>query len=698
MAVYWMTVSGAFHSIDEHSVFTVSRNLIYHARFDQSTLFWGTPYDEQARIGVDGELYAKYGIGHSLLVSVWIMLTRLIPDAGLASSAMLINSIATALTAFFLVLTAARLNYSHQVGISLGLFYGLATYAWIYAKTMFSEPLVALGWIVLVWLLLGQTTRLRVLIAGGVMAATISIRPVAILMALPFILLFWDRRPNELVRRLLAYGLPIVLVVLGLLAFNWQRFGDPFQFGYSETFNGSLLRGLNGFLFSLDRSIFLFAPPLIAIFWSFPMFVRQHHSLGWKLLVISGVTIVLYALWPVFWGGPVWGPRYLLPVLPLLMLLTLPAIDRFWTARDWSRWVMGLLVMLGVAIQLPGVIWNPLPATQHLGQRYPLWLLRPQQAWLDMAWLHARPQGLLLSMANMFLASIALLRPRRWMVVTAGVSLMLSSVVLFSWLGQTKFGYPERPAYLSTLARLKESGRLGDALLLNPALYQSPLNQLVWFLNAPDAYTPFFGVYRLPIGEDQPTIARVEHLLRTYSRLWLLTEGMRPGDVNSTTERALVDRAFFAGTEWLEDGFRLSLFEAPQPIVVHGSSGVLLGDVAILESWALSWTDNKPQSLLVVLNWQPIRTSSVPLNSFVQALDAQTGILQAVWDGTPQAGFAPVTAWQPYQPVTERIALMLPNENRPLRLRLIAGLYDPTTGQRLTTLDGTDHVTLTTWP
>jgi len=200
MAVYWMTVSGAFHSIDEHSVFTVSRNLIYHARFDQSTLFWGTPYDEQARIGVDGELYAKYGIGHSLLVSVWIMLTRLIPDAGLASSAMLINSIATALTAFFLVLTAARLNYSHQVGISLGLFYGLATYAWIYAKTMFSEPLVALGWIVLVWLLLGQTTRLRVLIAGGVMAATISIRPVAILMALPFILLFWDRRPNELVR------------------------------------------------------------------------------------------------------------------------------------------------------------------------------------------------------------------------------------------------------------------------------------------------------------------------------------------------------------------------------------------------------------------------------------------------------------------------------------------------------------------
>ncbi len=558
-AIYWLTASGAFHSIDEQAVFAVSRNLVYHGRVDESTLFWGSPYDEQARVGLDGELYSKYGIGHSLLVAAPVALARLIPGAGLASSAMLLNSLATALTAFFLILSAARLGYSQRASVTAGLLYGLATYAWVYAKTMFSEPLVALGWMILVWLLLGEINGRRALLAGVAMAATVAIRPASILLALPFALLLWDRRPAVLLRRLLWYGLPIALTGLALLAFNWQRFGDPLQFGYSETFNGSLLAGLAGFLWSPDRSIFLFAPPLLALFWAFPAFIRSHGALGWRLLAIAAFTVVLYAFWPVFWGGPVWGPRYVLPVLPLLLLLTLPAVERAWQERGWPRWAMATLAVLGVAIQLPAVIWNPLPETQRLGQRYPLWLLRPQAAWLDVAWLHGRPQGLLLAGASALLALAALLRPRRWLVAAAGVGLALASVLLLGWLGQSQFGYPERPAYASTLARL-DAAQIGletppaaaatrpmDALLLNPAPYQNPLEQLVWFLNAPEARTAFYGLYRLPAGEEQPSTARVERLLQSYPRLWLLTEGVGPGDPASTTERALADRAFFAG-------------------------------------------------------------------------------------------------------------------------------------------------------
>lgn len=697
-AVYWLTASGAFHSIDEQAVFAVSRNLVYHGRVDESVLFWGAPYDEQARVGLDGELYSKYGIGHSLLVVVPIVVARLIPGAGLASSAMLLNGLATALTAYFLILAAARQGYSSQASLTVGLLYGLATFAWVYAKTMFSEPLVALGWMILVWLLLGEIDGRRALLAGVAMAATIAIRPASIVLALPFGLLLWDRRPGVLLRRLMWYSLPIALTALALLAYNWRRFGDPLQFGYSETFNGSITAGLAGFLFSLDRSIFLFAPPVVALFWGFPAFVRKHRGLGWMLLVIALFNTLLYALWPVFWGGPVWGPRYLLPMLPLLILLVTPAIERAWREQGWPRWSMVFLAVLGVAMQLPAVIWNPLPETQQLGQRYPLWTLRPRAAWLDVAWLHGKPQGLALAAASGLLALAALLHPRRWMVVTAAASIALASVVLLGWLGATQFGYPERPAYRSALARLEASGLDDQALLLNPAPYQAPLDQVVWFLNAAEARDPFFGLYRLPPHEAQPSTARVEHLLRSYRRLWLLTEGVGPGDPSSTTERDLVERAFFAGSEWLEDGFRLSLFEAPLPTVKSDEPTVALDKVAVLESWDLAWSADDPALLQVTLRWRALQPVSAPLNRFVQALDAQSGLLLAGQDGTPQAGFAPVTGWEPGRLVEERVALRLPAAGPLPPLRLIAGLYDPVTGQRLVTADGADHVALTTWP
>jgi hypothetical protein len=124
---------------------------------------------------------------------------------------------------------------------------------------------------------------------------------------------------------------------------------------------------------------------------------------------------------------------------------------------------------------------------------------------------------------------------------------------------------------------------------------------------------------------------------------------------------------------------------------------VALGNVAVLEGWQLLRSDANPNSWQVALRWQPVQPSAVLLNSFVQALDPQTGALLAAWDGTPQAGFAPTTGWQPGQAVEERVVLTLPGDGPPSSVRLIAGLYDPTTGERLTTPDGADTIDLTVW-
>ena len=695
LAIYWLTASGSFHSVDEHVVFATARNLAYHGRVDQSLLFWGSPYDGLGWMGTDGELYSKYGIGHSALVVPAIMLARVIPGAGLANTTMMLNMVATALVAFFLILTAGNLGYSSRSSVSVGLLYGLATFSWVYAKTMFSEPMVALGWIVVVWLVAPQVTRRRALLAGIALAITISIRPAMVLAAIPFCLLVWERKPRESAWRLAAFLLPVAIVSFGLLAFNWQRFGDPFQFGYSESFNGSIEAGVTGFLLSLDRSILIFAPPIVGLLWSVPGFIRQHSSLGWKLLVISGSIFLLYSMWPVFWGGPVWGPRYLLPILPLLMILLLPAIERAWVQRGWPRIAMIVLTFAGLAIQLPGVIWNSLGMAQTLGQRYPLWLLRPQEKWLDVAWLRARPEALLVATAMALLALAALRWPRRRLLGLAVASTVLGSVLLVRMLGQSWSMQNDLPGYTSTLSHLSAEGRPRDGLVLNPAPYQSPLEILTWFMNQPEIEVPFYGIYRLPVGEDAPSSERAEHLLRQHPRLWLLTEGVQPGDPNSTTERHLLDRAVLAGSWWQGGGHRLTLFEALGPPLVTGEANTPLDEAVILESWEVGRPSGNPASFQLSIRWRTLGPTQDPLHFFAQALD-ENGTLIAGWDGAPGGGFAPSMGWEVGGSVKDRVALRMPDNWQPGPLRLVAGMYNTTTGERLRSPVGSDAVFLVT--
>jgi hypothetical protein len=52
-------------------------------------------------------------------------------------------------------------------------------------------------------------------------------------------------------------------------------------------------------------------------------------------------------------GGRSYGPRYLVPVVPLLML-SLVAVNRW--HRISSRWQAALLLLFSIAVQIPGVV------------------------------------------------------------------------------------------------------------------------------------------------------------------------------------------------------------------------------------------------------------------------------------------------------------------------------------------------------
>jgi hypothetical protein len=153
-------------------------------------------------------------------------------------------------------------------------------------------------------------------------------------------------------------------VVLGFLpaaaawcAFNIYRFGSPLDAGYLRDrvpqFGSSIATGLYGLLFSPTASLLVYCP--IAIVAIAALFVLAARDRAAAILLGGSVVVLLlfYAQLGNWMGGRSYGPRYLLPTVPLLML-ALVAVNRWHFVS--SRWEAAVMLAISLAVQIPGVI------------------------------------------------------------------------------------------------------------------------------------------------------------------------------------------------------------------------------------------------------------------------------------------------------------------------------------------------------
>ncbi len=98
-------------------------------------------------------------------------------------------------------------------------------------------------------------------------------------------------------------------------------------------------------------------------------------------------------------------------------------------------------------------------------------------------------------------------------------------------------------------------------------------------------------------------------------------------------------------------------------------------------------------ALPVTFYWQAGAEMNVDYTVFVQLLSS-AGQVVAQRDLPPQAGAAPTTTWLPGEIVTDPYTLSLPADLQPGSYRLITGLYNAATGQRLPASSGGDFVEL----
>ncbi len=295
-------------------------------------------------------------------------------------------AIPAALLGVLLYDTQLRLGYSPRLSLLVTLIFGLATPAFAYGGMLFSHQLSAFllfasfylafayepkrlpsGWMTVCGLLLGWAVIAEypnVLIAAGIG------------------IYIWQRQGGWRVPFWLALGalLPGVL----LMAYDYAIFGTvlPVGYQYSPLYTqeggaheiGLLsltyphLDALWGITFGSLRGLFFLSPILLLAVGGFYVMFRSGKRAEWWLSVWAVLSFLLFngssAMWQ---GGFAVGPRYLLPMLPFLMLGLAPA----WAACEKSRVGRVGLVILSAWSLL--AVWIETIG----GQSFPDWTPNP---------------------------------------------------------------------------------------------------------------------------------------------------------------------------------------------------------------------------------------------------------------------------------------------------------------------------------
>jgi mannosyltransferase len=160
-------------------------------------------------------------------------------------------------------------------------------------------------------------------------------------------------------------------------------------------------------------------------------------------------------------------------------------------------------------------------------------------------------------------------------------------------------------------------------------------------------------------------------------------------DPNGVVNAWLADHAFRAESRWY-GGVELVVYELGSVGAPLRAINARFGDALLLERAAVSSLNvSSGDAVRIELHWRVVAPPGRDLMIFVHLLDSNNRIV-AQHDGPPSS--VPTTAWQPDETRRSRAAVLLPSGVPRATYRLLIGVYDPQTGERLRLEDGRDGV------
>jgi hypothetical protein len=739
---YLLTYTGVMQSSDGLSMFATVESMVRRGEVDTNQLLWMGL--QQGSFGPDGDLYSRKGPGMTLLALPLVWLGQQWSALGLVQMALLLNPLLTAWTGGLLYRAIIRLGWSRFVAVVTALAFGLATLAWPYTQTFFSDPVAMWGLFSAFYgiLAFSQSRRKRYLFLGGLawglayLARSINLITLPVyVFALAAVIGDWrleirdwrlsrspipdPRSPISTLQSLLSthlrewiiFGLPILAAGIFSLWWNWLRYGNVWESGYleSESFSANWFFGLYGLLIGPARGLLWYSPVILLVGLGIAPLWR---SARWLLLTCLGIALiylVLYARWYMWHGGYSWGPRFLVPILPFVMLISAPAWHQIYEARRWGGWGQvgaALLLILSLSVQWLGLL-IPFSLVQNWLEQTVTPLFAPitftqwRYSPLVVQWRYLVEENLHFAWwqsGNVLNAS-----GPDWMAL----GLVMGGLLVGGWLLARQVQNAQdqgdlMPIWIYGAALLLVT--LGVLVRYQPVLsgaatveiarqidtYEQPEDAILFlrplesqqFANAYHGSLPVYGLFPMD-ALDADADAQLAALSQQYRRLWVIPDFALPD--RSGWERTLRGDTFLLFDESFGvDSRRLALYAFPhaQPLTETGI-GVELGAPAWVRLNGYGYTqDSAPgEELLLALEWESLQRVDKNYQVFIHLLNAGKEQV-AQRDGQPVLWLRPTSTWQPGERILDRYGLLLPPDLPTGNYWLSVGLYDPATGER----------------
>lgn len=673
LGLYALVYVGQTHSKDEDWMLSAASTFVRHGELHIESVAaneWGSSVFETEILrafGPDGAAYTKKGLLPTIAMMPFIFISDVLPRFWSTEATVhLMNPVILALSALLIAEIGVRVGFGRGVSLAAALMFGGLTVALPYAQSVFGEPLAGLMLMLALWLTMNyhdKPTTFNALASGTAIGLTIAINPVYALFV-PVIGV-WLLGPDVRQWRWghgVVFGIPAVITLLAIMGYNVLRFGDPIYSGYNlatnEGFIHPMHQGVMALLFSGYRGLMWYSPLTWLAFFGWGGLYRAHRGLAVTTLALIIVNTLSFASWWSWHGGTVWGPRFMVPIVPLLALFWLgPLTAAVRTA--WVRWSIAGLALIAGFVQLVAVLYayNPWPnmlAANYPGEHDNLAsyladdvLYTPQ---LSAIWGHT---SYLLNGQTNFLP--ALLRADVWPV---GV-LHAAIVVLLIGLGVMLLRGVRVPLWASAPVMIA-------ALFVLPALHPPdmlPRAQMLGQTAAPSgvvfAITDELWIEQ--VGRNQVVSAhaptqpghpyaqpRWDRALsvRPDAPFYLLT-WFPPASPENWQEQHLWSNYGYVGEQWVEDNRLVRFDRRPAPLdTPHDAQ---FGPIELRET-GIQRHDN---GVSIALEWAAVEPVPADYVLFVHTLDESGAIVHQV-DHMPMGGYALTSTWEPGTPIVTR--------------------------------------------
>ena len=362
--VYAATASGHFQSVDGMLMFHQARSLMYdHSLIFREPFWWGDPI-----------YISKYGIGLSILYLPGIALfswlepyvhvpgsaptdyMRMYVDPVFTAAGSTVQIAIVASSAYLVGRVCGELRIRRSPTLWAMVLFGLASPAITYARGDFAQPLAGLCWIAGIYagLLVLRTGRFSWFLTLAVFYGILA-RPLEGALLVPAVLILGAagrHASRATAAALLGAGLGIAVTVF----VNYGRYGSWTSIGYEgEGWTAPIWLGATGLLVSPGRGLlWAFPATLLAIPGALFLWNSGRRSVAASLLFPPVALLLLMSPWYMWWGGVNWGPRLLIPALPIIAVLAGAGLEM--VPEESRNRLPALLLVTGMLWSIPTLL------------------------------------------------------------------------------------------------------------------------------------------------------------------------------------------------------------------------------------------------------------------------------------------------------------------------------------------------------